>query len=74
MVNSAIENKADLWLSNNEIPEDLKPKVVQCIQLRLQDGKDVGIDKILNILPLSQGMLIKKHMCFPLLKKVSYLV
>ncbi|XP_062119888.1 cyclic nucleotide-gated ion channel 1-like isoform X1 [Humulus lupulus] len=69
-VNSTSEKKADLWLSKNDIPQDLKRIIKKYIQMRLQDGKDVDIDHILHILPLSQGMLIKKHMCFPMLKKV----
>ncbi|XP_062119858.1 cyclic nucleotide-gated ion channel 1-like isoform X2 [Humulus lupulus] len=69
VMNSTSEKKADLWLSKNEIPEDLKRIIKKYIGMRLQDGKDVDIDHILHILPLSQAMLLKKHMCFPMLKK-----
>ncbi|XP_062076073.1 cyclic nucleotide-gated ion channel 1-like [Humulus lupulus] len=67
---NASEQMAYLWMSKNEIPGDIKVKIKKYIQLRLQDEKGVDINHILHILPPSHGMLIKKHMCLPLLQKV----
>ncbi|XP_062119873.1 putative cyclic nucleotide-gated ion channel 13 [Humulus lupulus] len=67
---NTIEHKTELWISRNGIPEDIKPKIMKYAQLRLQEGKDVNIQHLLQILPLTLGMSIKKHMCFPILKKV----
>ncbi|XP_030500455.2 putative cyclic nucleotide-gated ion channel 13 isoform X2 [Cannabis sativa] len=64
------EQKAELWISRNGIPVGIEPKVMKYVQLRLQEGKDVDIEHLLHILPLTLGMSIKKHMCFPILKKV----
>ncbi|KAF4380233.1 hypothetical protein F8388_024526 [Cannabis sativa] len=67
------EQKAELWISRNGIPVGIEPKVMKYVQLRLQEGKDVDIEHLLHILPLTLGMSIKKHMCFPILKKpVTY--
>ncbi|PON60396.1 Voltage dependent potassium channel [Parasponia andersonii] len=61
------ENKR---ISKNRIPLDTRPKIMRYVWLRLQEGKDVDIAHLLHILPLSLGMSIKKHICFPMLKKV----
>ncbi|XP_062074777.1 probable cyclic nucleotide-gated ion channel 10 [Humulus lupulus] len=65
----AIE-QANSWISKNGIPNDIKPKILKYVQLRLQEGKDVDIEHVLDILPSKLGMSIKKHMCFPVLRKV----
>ncbi|PON97036.1 Ion transport domain containing protein [Trema orientale] len=65
------EHKAELWILKNRIPLDIRPKIMRYVRLRLQEGKDVDIAHLLHILPLSLGMSIKKHICFPMLKKVS---
>ncbi|XP_062119893.1 cyclic nucleotide-gated ion channel 1-like [Humulus lupulus] len=64
------KQKAELWISKNEISEDVTPKIKKFIQLRLQEGKDVDNINLLHVLPFSLAMLIKKHMCFPILRKV----
>ncbi|KAM6555389.1 hypothetical protein CsatB_002408 [Cannabis sativa] len=71
---NTIEEKAELWISKNEISKlDETPKIKKFIELRFEEGQDVDIVNLLYVLPFSLGMLIKKHMCFPILKKVSLL-
>ncbi|KAF4380223.1 hypothetical protein F8388_024516 [Cannabis sativa] len=73
-VRNTIEEKAELWISKNEISKlDETPKIKKFIELRFEEGQDVDIVNLLYVLPFSLGMLIKKHMCFPILKKVSLL-
>ncbi|XP_062074789.1 cyclic nucleotide-gated ion channel 1-like [Humulus lupulus] len=64
------KQKAELWISKNELSEDVTPKIKKFIQLRLQEGKDVDNINLLHVLPFSLAMLIKKHMCFPIIRKV----
>ncbi|XP_024020983.1 putative cyclic nucleotide-gated ion channel 13 isoform X1 [Morus notabilis] len=67
------ELKAELWISRNRIPHDIKQKIMRYVRLRLQEGKDVDISNLLPILPFALGMSVKKHLCFPMLKKVPML-
>ncbi|XP_062119868.1 cyclic nucleotide-gated ion channel 1-like [Humulus lupulus] len=65
------EQKAELWISKNELfDENVTSKIKKFIQLRFQIGKEVDNINILHVLPFSLGMYIKKHLCFPILKKV----
>ncbi|XP_062119872.1 cyclic nucleotide-gated ion channel 1-like [Humulus lupulus] len=67
---STMGQKVELWISKNEIPQDIKQKIMKYVQFRLQEGKDVDIQHLLHTLPPTLGMSIKRHICFPLLKKV----
>ena len=60
-----------LWISKHNIPDDIKPEIMRYIRLTLQEGKDVDIVHLLHVIPFSLGMSIKKHICLPMLKKVS---
>ncbi|XP_062119878.1 cyclic nucleotide-gated ion channel 1-like isoform X2 [Humulus lupulus] len=65
------EQKAELWISENELfDENVTSKIKKFIQLRFQEGKEVDNINILHVLPFSLGMYIKKHLCFPILKRV----
>ncbi|XP_062119880.1 cyclic nucleotide-gated ion channel 1-like isoform X2 [Humulus lupulus] len=65
------EQKAELWISKNELfDENVTSKIKKFIQLRFQEGKEVDNINILHVLPFSLGMYIKKHLCFPILKRV----
>ena len=67
------ELKAELWISRNRIPHNIKQKIMRYVRLRLQEGKDVDVGNLLPILPFALGMAVKKHLCFPILKTVSQL-
>ncbi|GMN69471.1 hypothetical protein TIFTF001_038521 [Ficus carica] len=38
---------------------DLKLKIMRCVRLRLQEGKDVDVGHLIHILPFAPGMLLK---------------
>ncbi|GMN66540.1 hypothetical protein TIFTF001_035605 [Ficus carica] len=67
------ELKAELWISRNRIPHNIKQKIMRYVRLRLQEGKDVDVGNLLPILPFALGMSVKKHLCFPILKTVPML-
>ncbi|PON97037.1 Voltage dependent potassium channel [Trema orientale] len=71
--NITAEQKTELWISKNGIPDDIRQKITSFVRLTLQEGEDVDIGHLLHVLPSSLGMSIKKHLCFPMLKKVPML-
>ncbi|XP_030500231.2 cyclic nucleotide-gated ion channel 1 [Cannabis sativa] len=69
---STMEQKVELWISKNGIPDDLGSKIMNYVRFRMQEEKDVDIEYLLRILPPTLGVSIKKHMCFSILKKVPF--
>ncbi|CAB4320529.1 unnamed protein product [Prunus armeniaca] len=61
------------WLSENDIPEDMKGTIMQKVDEQLEPNKDVHVENILYILPLEQKRFIKRHLCWPIMKKVPML-
>ncbi|XP_020425553.1 cyclic nucleotide-gated ion channel 1 [Prunus persica] len=59
------------WLSENNIPEDMKGTIMQKVDEQLEPNKDVHVENILHILPLEQKGFIKRHLCWPIMKEVS---
>ncbi|KAH0977357.1 hypothetical protein GBA52_027076, partial [Prunus armeniaca] len=57
------------WLSENDIPEDMKGTIMQKVDEQLEPNKDVHVENILYILPLEQKRFIKRHLCWPIMKK-----
>ncbi|ONH91195.1 hypothetical protein PRUPE_8G097800 [Prunus persica] len=61
------------WLSENNIPEDMKGTIMQKVDEQLEPNKDVHVENILHILPLEQKGFIKRHLCWPIMKEVPML-
>ncbi|GMN44233.1 hypothetical protein TIFTF001_013432 [Ficus carica] len=67
------EQQAELWMENSKIPDDMRSKITQYVRLRMREGKDVDVRSLLSVIPSKLGLSVKKHLCFPILKKVPML-
>ncbi|KAL5568128.1 hypothetical protein UlMin_024703 [Ulmus minor] len=68
------ELSAELWISANHIPSNMKKNIMRYLRLRLQEGnQEVDVVNILHILPSSLRTSIKKHLCLDILIKVPML-
>ncbi|XP_021830089.1 cyclic nucleotide-gated ion channel 1-like [Prunus avium] len=65
--------EVQLWLSENDIPKNMKATIMQKVHKQLEQNKDVHVENILSILPLEQKRFIKRHLCWPTMKKVPML-
>ncbi|KAL5539784.1 hypothetical protein UlMin_045850 [Ulmus minor] len=66
-----MSRSAELWISENQIPYDLKKNIMPYLRLRLEEGnKEVDVVNILHVLPSSLRTSIKKHLCSDILIKV----
>ncbi|KAL5555187.1 hypothetical protein UlMin_037423 [Ulmus minor] len=70
---STTERSAELWISKNNIPSNMKREIMRYVRLRLLEGNVVDSRNILPVLPLSLGISVKKHLCLETLKKVPML-
>ena len=66
------DGNTELWIKKNEIEADKKKKILQYVELRLSEGKDINVENLMSILPTELGLSIKKFLCFPILKKVFF--
>jgi hypothetical protein len=66
-----IRLEIESWMARDHLPDNKKEQIINCIQHRLEQNKDFDIEK--SILHLSKDLIIeiKRHICLPLLKKVS---
>ena len=67
------EREIDIWRDRNKLPDSIKKEVMENVQRLLKEMKDVDVQNLLSYLPIELGMKIKRHICMPLLKKVSHL-
>ncbi|XP_016650473.1 PREDICTED: cyclic nucleotide-gated ion channel 1-like, partial [Prunus mume] len=65
--------EVQFWLSENDIPKNMKAPIMQKVHKQLEQNKDVHVENILSILPLEQKRFIKRHLCWPTMKKVPML-
>lgn len=64
-----------LWMSRNKLPDEMKERIISCIQHRLKENKDFDTEKpIPHLSNINLVKEIKRHLCLPLLKKVSLLL
>ncbi|KAB8424728.1 hypothetical protein FH972_024988 [Carpinus fangiana] len=59
------------WMARDHLPDNVKEWIINCIQHRLEQNKDVDIEK--QILHISKDLRteIKRHIYLPLLKKIQ---
>ncbi|XP_059450245.1 cyclic nucleotide-gated ion channel 1-like [Corylus avellana] len=63
-----------LWMSRNKLPDEMKERIISCIQHRLKENKDFDTEKpIPHLSNINLVKEIKRHLCLPLLKKVQSL-
>ncbi|KAM6555388.1 hypothetical protein CsatB_002407 [Cannabis sativa] len=58
---STMEQKVELWISKNGIPDDLGSKIMNYVRFRMQEEKDVDIEYLLRILPPTLGVPFFKN-------------
>lgn len=62
------------WLDENNLPLDLKEKIVIFALQGLKDDEDVDIKNIHYILPWKDLVVIKRHLCLNTLYNVSFCI
>ncbi|KAL6123068.1 hypothetical protein ACLB2K_075591 [Fragaria x ananassa] len=65
--------EVDLWLSRKGLPGNLKVVIMQIIQQKLEQNKDVQVEDILSVLPSAHSKYIKRYLRLATLKKVPML-
>jgi cyclic nucleotide gated channel len=59
-----------LWMSRNKLPNEMKKR----IQHKLKEKEDFDTEKpIAHLFDINLAKEIKRHLCLPLLKNVSFL-
>ncbi|KAE8077326.1 hypothetical protein FH972_015898 [Carpinus fangiana] len=68
------ESDIKLWMSKNKLPDEMKKRIISCIQHRLKEKKDFDTERpIPHLSNISLAKEIKRHLCLPLLQKVQSL-
>ncbi|KAL6132199.1 hypothetical protein ACLB2K_070570 [Fragaria x ananassa] len=65
--------EVDLWLSRKGLPSNLKVVIMQIIQQKLEQNKDVQVEDILSVLPSAHSKYIRRYLSLATLKKVPML-
>ncbi|KAM5585031.1 cyclic nucleotide-gated ion channel 1 [Rosa sericea] len=65
--------EVDLWLSRKGIPKVLKELIMQTVERRIEENKDVQVENILSLLPVRHSNFIKRYMRLATLRKVPML-
>lgn len=68
-----INPEIDLWLHKNGLPKSLKMGIMDNVQQKLEENKDVHVENILSILPLKHKRHIMRLLRLASLRKVSML-
>ncbi|KAL6126547.1 hypothetical protein ACLB2K_074594 [Fragaria x ananassa] len=56
------DEKIDMWLSENDLPDYFKSDVMEEVLLNLEENKDLNVENILSILPMPLKERIKEYM------------
>lgn len=65
------ERDLELWISRNNFDDDIRGQIMPNTQRVLEQNIDVDAQNPLPHLPIELRRDIKRHLCMPLLKKVS---
>ncbi|KAE8077867.1 hypothetical protein FH972_016386 [Carpinus fangiana] len=68
-----IRPKIESWMTRNDLPCDMKERIINCIQHRLEENKDFDTEKMISHLSEDLITEIKHHICLPLLREVPTL-
>lgn len=62
------------WLEENDLPLDLKEKIMTCALHQLSADEDIDIKNIHYILPWKDLIDVKRHLCLNTLNKVRFCI
>ncbi|KAE8124687.1 hypothetical protein FH972_019552 [Carpinus fangiana] len=65
-----IRSQIELWMARNHLPDNLKERIITCIQHKLEKNNDIDMDKPMSHLSKDLITEIKHRLCLPLLKNV----
>ncbi|XP_062003276.1 cyclic nucleotide-gated ion channel 1-like isoform X1 [Rosa rugosa] len=68
-----LKEKYSGWMDRNEIPDDLKKKIMKNIEQKLEENKDTDPKNLFSILPTHTRTCLKRFLGLKLLKKVPKL-
>ncbi|KAM5558461.1 cyclic nucleotide-gated ion channel 1-like [Rosa sericea] len=68
-----LKEKYSGWMDRNELPDDLKKKIMKNIEQKLEENKDTDPKNLMSILPTHTQMRLKRFLGLKLLKKVPKL-
>ena len=66
------EENLTLWMTNKAIPEGMKSEILDHIHKKFEVDEDVCVENLIPDLPLKLQGEVKYHICFHLLKNVSF--
>lgn len=59
----------ELWISKNDLPQNINEEIMQSVKDILEGDKDANVESLL--LNVRKKSNIKRHLCFDMLKRVS---
>ncbi|PRQ45092.1 putative potassium channel, voltage-dependent, ERG [Rosa chinensis] len=68
-----LKEKYSGWMDRNELPDDLKKKIMKNIEQKLEENKDTDPKNLISILPTHTQTCLKRFLGLKLLKKVPKL-
>lgn len=71
MLQGKTEKQAESWIKYHKIPHEMSLRIMHYVRLKMREGEDVDVRNLLCILPPMLRNLVKKHLCFPIVKKAS---
>lgn len=57
------ERDLDVWMQRNEIPDELKKRIIKSIKKKLEEDKDANLENLFNILPWDTRKDLKRFLC-----------
>ena len=67
----AKERDIEMWMNSKELPLNIMRRVMPHVRRMIEEKKDIDERNPLPHLPIEFAKEIKRHICWPLLKRVS---
>ena len=61
------------WITKKDFDGTTESKIMDYINKRYEEGEDVNVENLIPDLPLELQKDVKRHICLPLLKNVSFI-
>ena len=61
------------WIIKKDFNSTIKSKIMENINKRYEEDEDVNVENLIPDLPLELQREVKRHICLPLLKNVSFI-
>ena len=61
------------WILKKDFNSTIKSKIMENINKRYEEDEDVNVENLIPDLPLELQKEVKRHICLPLLKNVSFI-